>query len=82
MKSNDLQEHAMKRSQNRDGQASAGDPEPRTDAGLSDDVLDMVTGGGIGSANSMQDKSNALTTNVEPKPINDLVGRVVNKNFA
>ena len=66
----------MKHSQNQNGQASASDPKAGTDAELSDDMLDAITGGG----------SNAVPTDIEPepvaKPINDLVGRVVSKNFA
>lgn len=72
----------MKPSQKQSGQASPGDLKVKTDAELSDNVLDTITGGGNGSAIPMQNGSNAVSTEIETKSINDLVGRVVNKNFA
>jgi hypothetical protein len=75
-------EHAMKHSQNQDGQASAGNLGVMTDAELSNDVLDTITGGKSNSAIPMQDNGSAVSTNIEPKPVNELVGKIVNKNFA
>lgn len=72
----------MKHSQKQHGQASPSDPKVKTDAELSDNVLDTITGSGNGSAIPMQNDSNAASTNTDTKSINDLVGRVVNKNFA
>ncbi|HEX8885665.1 MAG TPA: hypothetical protein VF797_14335 [Noviherbaspirillum sp.] len=72
----------MKRSQNQDGQASAGNLGIGTDAELSDDVLDTITGGGSNGAIPMRDNRGDVSTNIEHKSVNELVGRVVNKNFA
>lgn len=72
----------MKHSQNQNGQASASDPKVETDVELSDDMLDAITGGGSDGAISMQNESNAVPADTEHKSINDLVSRVVSKNFA
>jgi hypothetical protein len=30
----------------------------------------------------VRDNGSAVSTNIEPKPVNELVGKIVNKNFA
>jgi hypothetical protein len=73
----------MKHSQNQDGQAGAGNLGIGTDAELSDDVLDTITvGAGSVSAIPVRGNGSAVSTSIEPKPVNELVGRVVNRNFA
>ena len=66
----------MKPSQDQNRQGSASGQSGGMDVELSDDMLDTITGGG----------SDAMPADIEPepvaKPINDLVGRVVSKNFA
>ena len=71
----------MKPKQNQDGQDSASSQGARADAELSDEALDTITGG-HDSAIPMQTGSNAASTDIQPQPINVVLGRVVNRNFA
>jgi hypothetical protein len=46
-------------------------------------VLDTITvGAGSVSAIPVRGNGSAVSTSIEPKPVNELVGRVVNRNFA
>ena len=72
----------MKRSHNKDGQAGANGGKVGADAGLPDAMLDAITGGGSHGEVSGQNDSPHASAATEPKPVNDLVGRVVRKDFA
>lgn len=71
----------MKPKQNQDGQDSAGSQGTPADAELSDEALDTITGG-HDSAIPMQTGSNGGSTDIQLQPINIVLGRVVNRNFA
>lgn len=64
------------------GPASASGRQAGTDVEVPDDVLDAITGGGSHGEGSGRNDSPRASAGIEPKPVNDLVGRVVRKDFA
>jgi hypothetical protein len=75
-------EHAMQNSQEQGGEAGAGEPDASTNGELSDNVLDEVTGGRSDAAVRMEAEKNAISTDIQPRPVNEVLGKVRNINYA
>jgi hypothetical protein len=72
----------MKYRKHQDGQAGAGDLKVGKTTELSDDALDTVTGGRSDAAIRMQIDRNAVSPDIQPQPINELLGKVRAINYA
>jgi hypothetical protein len=59
-------------------QATAGDLEATKNGELSDAALDAVIGGRTDAALGMEAQKDAVSTDIQTKPINELLGKVRN----
>ncbi|MFL6718229.1 MAG: hypothetical protein ACJ8G3_17915 [Burkholderiaceae bacterium] len=72
----------MRESQEESGEAGAGEPDANTDGELSDDVLAEIAGGGSDAAVRMQAGKNETSTDIQPGPVNEVLGKVRSINYA
>ena len=72
----------MQDSQEEGGEAGAGEPDANTDGELSDDVLAEIAGGRSDAAVRMQNEKNATSTDSQPRPVNEVLGKVRSINYA
>ena len=72
----------MRDSHEEEGGAGAGEPDADTIGELSDDVLTGITGGMSDATVRMQNEKNATSTDSQPRPVNEVLGKVRSINYA